>query len=293
MDEETWTHGTADLGGLKLRYVTAGEGPLVLLLHGFPEFWYSWRHQIPVLAQRYQVVAPDLRGYNDSDKPPGVRSYGLDLLAADVRALVRHFGHEKAVVAGHDWGGAVAWAFASAYPQAAAGLIVLNCPHPEVMRRHLLSNPRQLLRSWYMFLFQLPRLPERRILRDPLLFVKRAFRGGACRKEAFTAVDLQRYAEAIAKPGAATGGLNYYRAAVWDLTGRGWFRFEPIAAPTLLLWGEEDPALGKELTYHLEPCFTGGNHRLRYIPRCGHWVQQEQPEAVNRHMLEFLDELRL
>jgi pimeloyl-ACP methyl ester carboxylesterase len=292
MSEEPWTHGTADLGGLRLHYVTAGSGPLLLLLHGFPEYWYSWRRQIPALAPHFTVVAPDLRGYNESDKPHTVASYSLELLTADVQALIRHFGRDTASVAGHDWGGAVAWAFASDYPRSIERLAVLNCPHPGLFQKRLWRSLRQLRRSWYMFWFQVPGLPERQILRDPQLLARRVFRGAAVRKEAFTDQDLAAYAQAISKPGAARAALNYYRAAFRDLLARRLRPYSHIACDTLLLWGEQDPALGKELTYGMEPLFSG-RFEVRYLPECGHWTQQEQPEAVNRHLLEFLAGVRL
>lgn len=284
---EPWTHGTAHVNGVRLHYVTQGEGPLLVLLHGFPEFWYSWRHQIPVLAKHFTVVAPDLRGYNDSDKPAGVASYRVDTLTADVMSLIRIFGQEKALIVGHDWGGGIAWAFAAAYPQVTEKLIVMNCPHPGPFQKHLRSNWRQLRRSWYMFFFQIPWLPELVIRVNARRFIDQAFRGMAIRKEAFPDEELQKYVEAIQKPGAATAAINYYRAAFRETVRRGERLFAKIACPTLLIWGEEDIALGKELTYDMEPYFTD-SFEIKYIPRCSHWVQQEQPELVNQYMLGFL-----
>ncbi|MCS6925292.1 MAG: alpha/beta hydrolase [Candidatus Binatia bacterium] len=283
-------HGTAYVNNIRLHYVTQGVGKLVILLHGFPEFWYSWRHQIPILAQHFRVVAPDMRGYNDSEKPKGVASYRLDLLTADVLGLVRAFGEERAIIVGHDWGGGVAWAFAAQYPQATERLVVLNCPHPHAFQKHLRTNLRQLRRSWYIFFFQLPWLPELAVRLTLRRFVEQAFRGMAIRKEAFSDEDLQRYVEALQKPGALTAGINYYRAAFRGFLRHGARRFPPITCPTLLIWGEEDIALGKELTYDMEPYFT---HRfaIKYIPQCSHWVQQEQPELVTQYLLEFLADL--
>ncbi len=280
-------HGTAYVNNVRLHYVTQGEGKLVILLHGFPEFWYSWRHQIPVLAPHFRVVAPDMRGYNDSEKPKGVAHYRLDLLTADVMGLVRAFGEERAVIVGHDWGGGVAWAFAAHYPQATERLIVLNCPHPNAFQQHLRANLRQLRRSWYIFFFQLPYLPEFGVRLSLRRFVERAFRGMAVRKEAFPDEDLQRYVEALKKPGALTAAINYYRAGFRDFLRHGERQFPQITSPTLLIWGEEDVALGKELTSNMEPYFTD-RFEIKYIPNCSHWVQQEQPELVNQYLLEFL-----
>jgi epoxide hydrolase 4 len=284
---ESWTHGTAHINGVRLHYVTQGEGQLLVLLHGFPEFWYSWRHQIPELAKHFTVVAPDLRGYNESDKPVGVANYRVDTLTADVMGLIRAFGEEKAVIVGHDWGGGIAWAFAADYPQATEKLIVLNCPHPAALQKHLRTNRRQLRRSWYMFFFQIPWLPELGIRLHARRFIEQAFRGMAIRKEAFPDEELKKYVEAIRKPGVATAAINYYRAAFRETVRNGERQFAKIICPTLLIWGEEDIALGKELTYDMEPYFTD-RFAIKYIPRCSHWVQQEQPELVNQYMLDFL-----
>lgn len=284
---ESWQHGYAHVNGIQLHYVTQGKGPLVILLHGFPEFWYSWRHQIPALAHHFRVVAPDLRGYNDSEKPPGVSSYRVDTLTADVMGLIRVFGEEKAIIIGHDWGGGIAWVFAVEYPQATEKLIVLNCPHPTAFQQHLRSNWRQLRRSWYMFFFQLPWLPEFGIRLNLRWFVEKAFRGMTIRKDVFPDDELQQYAEALQKPGVLTAAINYYRAAFRERVRHGERTFDRITCPTLLIWAEEDTALGKELTYNMEPCFVG-RFETRYIPQCGHWVQQEQPELVNQYLFEFL-----
>ena len=287
---ESWTHGFAHMNGVRLHYVTQGEGPLLVLLHGFPEFWYSWRQQIPELAKHFKVVAPDLRGYNESDKPVGVANYRIDTLTADVMGLIRAFGEEKAIIVGHDWGGGIAWAFAADYPQATEKLIVMNCPHPTPFQKHLRANRRQLRRSWYMFFFQIPWLPELGLRLTAKRFMEQAFRGMAIRKEAFPDEELKRYVEAIRKPGAARAAINYYRAAFREVVRRGERQFAKIACPTLLIWGEEDIALGKELTYDMEQYFTD-RFEIKYIPQCSHWVQQEQPELVNQYMVEFLADL--
>src|SRR2546428_372573 len=153
-------HRFVETNGIRLHCAVDGEGPLVILLHGFPECWYSWRHQIAALAPRFRVVAPDLRGYNESDKPAGVAAYALPELVADVPGLIEAFGEREAAIVGHDWGGAIAWTFAMDHPEPTRRLVVLNCPHPAIFAQHLRANGRQLARSWYMFFFQLPWLPE-------------------------------------------------------------------------------------------------------------------------------------
>jgi pimeloyl-ACP methyl ester carboxylesterase len=277
-----------DTNGIRLHCVTAGSGPLAVLLHGFPEHWYSWRHQIAALAPHFTVVAPDLRGYGDSDKPAGWRSYRLPVLTADVLGLIRAFGHDRAVLIAHDWGGGIAWWFAMEYPQAVDRLVVMNCPHPAVFQQHLRRNWRQMLRSWYILFFQLPRLPEWVLSRRHFAAIGRAFRDTAVHKDAFGDDELRALIAGVAKPGALTAALNYYRAAVRSPALRPAPEgFPPITAPTLLVWAENDVALGTELTEGMDP-YCRGRFEIRRIPHCGHWVQQEQPDAVNRYLLDFL-----
>lgn len=281
-------HQYAVVNGVRLHYVEAGRGPLVVLLHGFPEFWYSWRHQIDALAPYFHVVAPDQRGYNLSEKPHGVSAYKVETLVEDVAALIHHLGEEQAVIVGHDWGGGVAWSFAIAHPEMTRRLIVLNCPHPAAMARGL-RTLKQLRRSWYMFFFQLPKLPEWSLRIRNYRAIESAFRGMVHRPGTFTDADIRAYKEAAAQPGALSSEINWYRALLRGGVRQMKQSYPTIEAPTLLIWGEDDTALGKELTYGTErwaPHLT-----VRYIPNTSHWVQQEQPELVNRYMLEFLGDL--
>jgi len=286
---ESWKHDFIEANGIRFHYVSAGEGPLVVLLHGFPQFWYAWRHQIPELAKRFKVVAPDLRGYGDTDKPPRVADYRTGVLAADVAALVRALGHERAHVVGHDWGGGVAWMTALEQAQVVDKLVVLNCPHPKPFSKALRSNLRQLGRSWYMFFFQIPWLPEAIVRFAPDQAAERFFRGMAKRKDAFSDEDIRQFRDAMLKPGALTGMVNYYRATFRNVAAMRELdrSTTKIASPTLLIWAEDDIALGKELTYGMEPLFSGP-FRIEYIPNCSHWVNEEQPERVNRLLVEFL-----
>jgi pimeloyl-ACP methyl ester carboxylesterase len=288
--DDRWKHELVEANGIRFHCVTAGDGPLVLLLHGFPQFWYGWRHQIPALASRFKVVAPDLRGYNDTTKPPRVADYRTGVLAGDVARLVRAFGYEKAHLVGHDWGGGVVWTTALQHPQVVAKLAVLNCPHPALFMKALRSNLRQLGRSWYIFFFQIPAIPELVFRLFPQRIVERTFRGLAIRKETFTDEDLRHFRKALEKPGALTAAINYYRATFRNFTAIRELERAPevIGAPTLLIWAENDAALGRELTYGMEPLF-GGPFRIHYVPECSHWVNEEQPELVNRLLLEFLD----
>jgi pimeloyl-ACP methyl ester carboxylesterase len=272
--------------GIELHAVLAGpeDGPLAVLLHGFPECWYSWRHQIPVLARAgYRVVAVDQRGYNLSDKPRGVRHYQVDLLAADIVTLIHSLGREAATLVAHDWGGLAAWRLAMDYPQVVDKLVILNAPHPVAMARALRRDGSQRLRSWYIFLFQLPWLPETVLTLSPLGSARFAFQRTAVRRDAFSETDLEILAAALAQPDAMRCMIDYYRAALRFRPAR---RASPVRAPTLVLWAEDDFALGKELTYGLErgvPDLT-----LHTIANCGHWVQNEAPVEVNEQMMAFL-----
>jgi pimeloyl-ACP methyl ester carboxylesterase len=283
-------HRYADLGDVRLHYVEAGQGPLVVLLHGFPEFWYSWRFQIPALAAAgLRVVAPDMRGYNMSDKPRGVAAYDVDLLARDVARLIRACGAERASVVGHDWGGGVAWLFAMRYPALLERLAILNAPHPVRFLRGL-AHPRQLLRSAYIFFFQVPWLPEAVWRAGDFRLLRWVFRTDPLRPDAFTAEDIARYVDALAQPGALTGALNYYRALVRRNPLRARAALRPITAPVLVIWGERDRALGPELA--APPPAWVPRARLVRLPDASHWVQNDRPERVNALLLDFFAPLR-
>lgn len=269
---------------LHVVYAGPENGPLVILLHGFPEFWYAWRKQIDALAaQGYRVLAPDQRGYNLSDKPAQVAAYGLDALAGDVLDLIKAEGREKASLVGHDWGAAVAWWTANKHPEHVEKLCILNVPHHAVMKRNLKSNPRQLARSWYMFFFQLPKVPELGMRALDFRMAENALLKSS-RPGTFTAEDLSKYKEAWGRPGALRAMINWYRAIL---------RHEParppsprITVPTLMIWGAKDRFLGRELAQpSIELCDHG---RLEFIENATHWVQHEEPEKVNELLTGFL-----
>src|SRR5579875_1996042 len=209
-----WRHHDIITNGIRMHYVTVGEEekrekPLLVLLHGFPEFWYSWRYQLPFLSEHgYRVVAPDLRGYNDSDKPR--KGYDVATLTRDIEGLIKGLGREQAIIVGHDWGGVLAWAFAMRYPGMTQRLIVMNAPHPAAMEREL-RTLQQLRKSWYVFAFQLPWLPEYVLLRNHANEIGRMLRGAAVQKEAFPREVTAKFQQAMGKPGAMTAALNYYR----------------------------------------------------------------------------------
>ena len=286
LNQKNIAHKYAQVNGIRMHYVEAGTGPLLILLHGFPEFWYSWRHQIPTLSEKFRVVAPDMRGYNKTEKPKAVSSYRTENLATDISELIIALGEENAVIVGHDWGGAVAYQFAADYPEMTRKLVVLNCPHPVVMSKHFRSNFKQLRRSWYMFYFQLPWLPEFLMVRNLQLILAKTFRGWAYRKNAFTDEDLAKYNEVFSKPGQAKAAMNYYRAAFRDFFSGSHKRFPKINAPTLVIWGENDRALGKELTFGMKKHFST-DFRIKYIADCSHWVQHDHPELVGKNIFNF------
>lgn len=285
-DESRITHGNAELSGVRLHYVEAGEGPLVVLLHGFPEYWYSWRHQLLPLADAgYRVVAPDMRGYNLSDKPAGVHPYSWPHLAGDVKELIEVLGETEATVVGHDWGAVVAWVVATVHPEVVTRLAILNVPHPAVMRWRIF-RPGQLIRSWYVFFFQLPWVPELLLKLTGYAPIRWLFRTDPRRPGAFDEADIDRTIAALRQPGSPRAPISYYRAAVRDtLLGRG-MPAGPIGCPVLVLWGEHDRYLGIDLA--APPTRWVPDYRLVRIPEASHWVQMDAPEKVNRHLLELL-----
>lgn len=274
--------------GVHLHCVCAGQNggkrPLVILLHGFPEFWWSWRHQIRALAARgYHVVAPDLRGYAESDKPRRVDAYRIDRLAQDVADLVRAFGHERAFVAGHDWGGGIAWAFAMQHPEMLEGLAVLNSPHPAVLARSL-WRPAQLRRSWYLLFFQLPRLPEALLRRNDFALLRASLR------ESMTGEEIERYVSAAKVPGALPSMLHYYRAMLRAAVRRKLPPVRRVETPVLVVWGERDryllPALARV------PRALAADVRVERIAGASHWVQHDASDRVSELLLEFFAQRR-
>ncbi|GBF79338.1 alpha/beta fold hydrolase [Aphanothece sacrum] len=271
--------------GIQLHYKTQGQGKLMLMLHGFPEFWYSWRYQITEFAQDYKVVALDLRGYNDSDKPKDLAAYKIDVLVEDIAGVITGLGYDNCILVSHDWGGAIAWNFAYTYPEMIEKFIVMNLPHPAKFSQGLKTR-QQLLKSWYIFWFQIPYLPERSLQANNYQSIANIFQKTAIDKTAFSQKDLDAYKKAAAKPGALTAMLNYYRN-IFKCLLKSPKEWQKISLPILMIWGENDTALGKELTYGTEEYCI--DFTLKYIPNCSHWVQQEQPKLVNEYMREFLN----
>jgi pimeloyl-ACP methyl ester carboxylesterase len=294
MATETWKHGFASTNGIRLHYVEQGEGPLMILLHGFPEFWYSWRYQIPVLSQHFHVVALDMRGYNDSDKPEGVDQYQLPYLVEDMMGLLRFFSQEKAIIVGHDWGGAVAWAFAAKHPEAAERLIACSIPHLGVFRKMagqgFVEHYTALQRLFYIFFFRIPDVPERFFSKDSYAFFD-AYR--RINPNCFTSEAITEYRKAIGKPGALTAGLNYYRANLPPevLVGEVSLLQEKVTCPTLFIYRENEQVVSQSMAEWTSE-FVDAPFTFRLIPKRGHCVQQEEPELVNQYILEFLADLK-
>ncbi|XP_067131138.1 AB hydrolase superfamily protein YfhM-like isoform X1 [Centruroides vittatus] len=289
-DPKLGKHGFIELKnqGIRLHYVEAGDRnkPLVLLLHGFPDFWYSWRHQIPRLAQKYWVVAVDLRGYGESDHPSDVKAYIIKELYEDANELITSFGRDSAIVIGHDWGGVIAWYLTILHPEKVKKLIVINSPHPRAFSSVFRRSLKQFLMSWYMFFFQLPFLPEVYIRANNLSVLSKIYQGK--NKNHFTAEELECYKHVFSQPGALTPPLNYYRANLKsldknekDVTGK-----DKLDTPTLIVWGDRDIALSTDLVKaSIKHC---NNLKIEMIEGASHWVHHERPETVNNHIENFM-----
>jgi epoxide hydrolase 4 len=272
--------------GIALHVATAGpsDGPLVLLLHGFPEFCYGWRRQIGPLAEAgLRVAAPDQRGYNLSDKPDGAAAYTLDTLADDVLGLADALGRDRFAVVGHDWGGVVAWHLAGRNPERITRAAILNAPHPATLRRYARGHPRQALKSWYAAFFQLPKLPEL-ALRAGNFAVLRRTMIRTSRAGAFAAADWPAYRAAWSQPGALTGGLNWYRALRCGAAARG--PATPVSVPVRVIWGDRDSFLEHGLAE--AGAALCERAEVFHLPAATHWVQHEEPDAINRLLIEFL-----
>jgi epoxide hydrolase 4 len=275
--------GYAEIGDQRLHYVEAGEGPLVVLLHGFPEFWYGWRQQIqPLAAAGFRVVAPDTRGYNLSSKPDGVKAYDIGLLAADIRDFIHERGAESALLVGHDWGGSIAWATAMNHPEVVNRLAILNAAHPRKLSQGL-HHPGQLRKSWYFFFFDLPELPEAVVHANHWHFFRHFLRDA---RPAFTQEQTDRYIEAWSQPGAATGMINYYRSSVRTPPKQAEAALRPIKAPTLVIWGQDDRYLGEELA-EPEHDDVPNLDRVERLPGASHWVHHDEAARVTQLLIDF------
>jgi len=313
---ETFGHSFADVNGVRLHYASSGNpaNKLILFLHGFPEFWYAWRNQLAEFGEDFHAVAPDQRGYNLSSRPAEVEQYEITRLVGDVRALVEHLqpshiGAHRCILVAHDWGGVVAWATAMAFPGLVEKLVIINAPHPGIFERELRENPAQQSASQYMNVFRSPEA-EAMISANNFALFQEGILGEGLRQGYFTERDRLAYVEAWSQPGALTGGLNWYRAAkmgpppgkanlpigasaaAGEAEGRGAGAIArklsslEVKAPTLVIWGEQDPYL---LTGNLDGLdrFVP-NLRIERIPDATHWVVHEKPQLVNSLIRSFV-----
>ena len=277
-----------DANGLRFEVDQCGSGDkLALCLHGFPEHSFSWRYQLPMLADLgYQAWAPNLRGYGNTSRPEGMSAYSIENLLEDVAQLIDASGCSEVTLLAHDWGAVIAWYFAMRKVRPLQNLVICNVPHPQGMSSSFSWS--QLKKSWYVFFFQLPGLPEKLMSREQGKGMAEAMRSSAVDKTRFPDEVGEVYRRNAMQPGALTAMVNYYRALV---RGGGAKRqrsigFPVIETPTLVVWGEDDVALNKETTYGTEDYVR--DYTIRYLPRVSHWVQQEQPEIVNAMIEAFL-----
>ncbi len=281
---ERWEQQQISVNGVSLHVIQAGpvEGPLLILLHGFPEFWYSWQQYIqPLVEAGYRVWVPDQRGYNLSSKPQEIDAYTLDTLAQDIIGLMEVAGRDQARIIGHDWGGTVAWWLAMHAPHRVERAVIINSVHPLVWMQSLHSNHAQFFRSWYLRFFQVPRLPEAVLRRNQWAALAAALTGSS-HQGAFTEEDLAVYRAAWNQPGAITGMLNWYRAILRQKLKESDGR---VQVPVELIWGAQDRAAGVELAHQSVALCDQGH--LELIEEATHWVHHEQPERVEQVIQRF------
>lgn len=270
---------------IKLHVAEAGEkgNPVLILLHGFPEFWYAWIHQIEFFAaQGFHVIAPDQRGYNLSDKPKGVKNYGLDTLCKDIIGLMDSEKVEKCYLIGHDWGAMVTWLLGMKYPERFYKIGILNVPHPTVMKRNLKEDKAQRKKSAYMFFFQIPFLPEYILRKNNFLYLVKTLKKRT-KKGAFNDAELDIYRKAWGQKGALTSILNWYRGMFRAAPARG--KTNKISIPAHIFWGENDYVLGRNLAEQSLKYLENG--RLTFYDAT-HWIMHEIPEKLNQDLLKFL-----
>ncbi len=285
MTVEGFKEGFVETNGIQMHYVFAGTGSPVILLHGFPEHWYSWRHQIRALSEAgLCAIAPDLRGFGKTDKPDD--GYDTNTLVKDISGLADGLGLKQFSVVGHDWGGPIAWLCAMHVP-GVERLAVANGPHPGIYAQNLVTTT-QFFRSWYIYLFQIPGVAERLLRRDNYRFIRAMFKDGQRRApESITDDDIDKLVDAIKAPRALKSGLQYYRQNFWQNPAETWRKIKKVSVPTSITWGMKDQALVPDTRKKLER-WVDAPLDLHIIEDAGHWIQQERPDEVNRILIEFL-----
>lgn len=270
---------------MKIHLVCGGDPnkKLMLFIHGFPEFWYSWRHQIKEFSKDYFVVAIDQRGYGDSDKPIGIENYTVDKMTEDIKQLLEALGKRDIILVGHDWGGVIAWAFAANHAHFINKLIILNAPHPIMGRELRKKSWKQFLMSWYMIFFSLPYLPEIALQSNDYFIFDFSFRNGSG-EPLFPSDQLEAYKYTFHK-NSFTYPLNYYRAFIRQYPSTLPTPNYQIKVPTLVVWGKKDKYLSSELA---QPFKYVDDLSVKYIDDCSHWIQMEKPLVVNQYIRQFL-----
>lgn len=288
----SWKHNYVIANSVELHYVTQGSGKLLVLLHGLFEFWYSWRHQLPYLSRHFKVVVPDLRGYNDSEKPRN--GYDLDTLSGDIYALIHTLGYRQAHIVGHDWGGTIALNLAHRFPDSVEKLAVLSTSQRwQIALGHgIATGWDYIYRNWHLLALQTPGLPQWLIKDNLSSLVRYLFQQQAVRKSAFTQTNTDLYQAALQKPGVIPAVLQHVRHC-FNLSDsvNGWLwpsrlSVLPLRHPTLLMWGEDDNLMSSSAVF--PPQLSDKTCIKRAIPDCGHWIQQEAPSSVNRELMQFL-----
>ena len=285
---EELTESFVQLDEVRLHTVSLGpeDGELVIMLHGFPEYWYSWRHQLPFLASRgYKAVAVDLRGFNLSSKPQELSSYRSETVARDISQLVTSLGREDAHIVGHDWGSAVAWIFAMRYSAQLKSLSILNLPHPLRMVEGF-KHWEQIKKSWYIGFFQLPFLPEKFLKYDNHWVLRWLMKNDPVQPDVFSEEDIEKFIHAFEGQDAWRSTIAYYRALRYEKLWSIEHRMEVIESPTLVLWGKQDRFL--DHNFAEPPRHWVPNHQLFFHEEASHWLQQDQPQWVNEHLEKFL-----
>ncbi|MGA2367717.1 MAG: alpha/beta hydrolase [Dehalococcoidia bacterium] len=287
-------HAYSDVKDIKLHYAYTGTGDLMMFLHGFPEYWGMWKKQLDEFGLDHLAVAPDMRGFNLSSKPPEIDQYKQPILVEDIRQFAENLGYKKFILVAHDWGGAIAWLFAMFFPQYLEKLIMINAPHPVTFERELRNNPEQRKASSYIVMFRKPGIESKLSENNYSLLLNMAF-GDLIKSGVLSAEDIQGYIDAWSQPGALTGGLNYYRASNMSILEnyeeaiKKPSRAESlpvIKVPTLVIWGEKDTALLPGCIEGLEKYVT--SLTVKRVPDATHWVVREKPALVNQLIREFI-----